>query len=198
MDVHLIVEVGGELDRVAGPEVLRPVTHEQGVQAFVGGTLATAHRVEATGREAGLRDGVGLAPPLTHWRTSGRSLAKRVSVAEPYSSPNTPHQYQRRSWARTPSLSAFWPRTAKMAARGTSWVRYGRSFGVKKYWLTSSLPASSYPGRDVPPPLVVVEAQSEDVLALAAHRRSSGVVFAVGRGGSLIPEPPHLVGGEQA
>ena len=41
----------------------------------------------------------GCGPPARiQFTTSGRSLLNRVSVVPPYSSPKTPHQYQRASF----------------------------------------------------------------------------------------------------
>lgn len=52
----------------------------------------------------------------------------RVSVDPPYSSPRTPHQYQRASFSLAEWGSQSWPRTVRIAASGINWLPYGRNF----------------------------------------------------------------------
>src|SRR5580692_11691520 len=62
----------------------------------------------------------GSEPPSIHFKTCGKSKAKRVSLALPYSSPNTPHQNQRETFSFTEYWSIRSDIAAQMAANGTS------------------------------------------------------------------------------
>ena len=76
MNVHLVVEVGRELDRVTGPKVPRTIAHEEGIQTLIGSTLPGSHRVQTTGREARLRNGVWLRAPANPLDDLGEVLRK--------------------------------------------------------------------------------------------------------------------------
>ena len=94
MDVDRVVDVGVDVDRVAGAEVPAAALHLQRVQALVRGAVRERSVSSRSAWNCASRTGPRLVGAvLDPGDDVRRSSANRVSVEPPYISPKTPHQY---------------------------------------------------------------------------------------------------------